>query len=104
MARPKFGSDDFLDAALAIAAEQGLAGATVAAVTARLKAPTGSFYHRFASRDLLLGEFGQGASAAALPSRRFRSRRVAGGAARRGRGASRTDRERDPPVCPHRVR
>src|SRR5437879_4028367 len=56
MARPKFGSDDFLDAALAIAAEQGLAGATVAAVTARLKAPTGSFYHRFASRDLLLGE------------------------------------------------
>src|SRR4051794_10603067 len=56
MARPKFASDDFLDAALAIAAEQGLAAATVAAVSARLKAPVGSFYYRFASRDLLLGE------------------------------------------------
>src|SRR5437016_6801019 len=56
MARPKFGSNDFLDAALAVAAEQGLAAATVAAVTTRLKAPVGSFYHRFASRDLLLGE------------------------------------------------
>src|SRR5947199_1959455 len=56
MARPKFAPDDFLDAALAIAAEQGLPAATVAAIAARLKAPIGSFYHRFASRDLLLGE------------------------------------------------
>jgi AcrR family transcriptional regulator len=29
---------------------------TVASVTDRLKAPKGSFYYRFASRDLLLGE------------------------------------------------
>ena len=56
MARPKFGPDDFLNAALAIAAEQGLPAATVAAITTRLKAPVGSFYHRFASRDVALGE------------------------------------------------
>jgi AcrR family transcriptional regulator len=56
MARPKFGPDDFLDAALAIASEQGLPAATVAAITTRLKAPIGSFYHRYGSRDVLLGE------------------------------------------------
>lgn len=72
MARPKFVADDFLDAAVAIAAEHGLSAATVAGVSARLKAPIGSFYYRFASRDILLGElwlrtvleFRQGISAA----------------------------------------
>jgi AcrR family transcriptional regulator len=29
---------------------------TVSAVAKRLKAPVGSFYHRFTSRNLLLGE------------------------------------------------
>jgi AcrR family transcriptional regulator len=56
MARAKFDDDQFLAAALAIAAESGPAAATVASITERLKAPTGSFYHRFASRDALLGE------------------------------------------------
>jgi AcrR family transcriptional regulator len=42
-------------AALAIAIEHGPAAATVASISERLKAPTGSFYHRFASRDVLLG-------------------------------------------------
>ena len=56
MARPKFEADDFLAATLAIAAESGPGAATVASITERLKAPTGSFYHRFASRDALLGE------------------------------------------------
>src|SRR5205807_5419343 len=56
MGRPKYGDGDFLDAALAIAAERGPAAATVGSIAARLKAPIGSFYHRFASRDLLLGE------------------------------------------------
>src|SRR5436189_3059467 len=56
MGRPKFADRDFLDAALAIAAEAGPPAVTVGAITARLKAPTGSFYHRFASRDVLLGE------------------------------------------------
>jgi AcrR family transcriptional regulator len=56
MGRPAFDHADFLDAALVLVAEHGPAAATVAAVTERLKAPTGSFYHRFASRDALLGE------------------------------------------------
>ena len=47
---------DFLDAARELAAELGPAGVTVDLVNERLKAPKGSFYYRFASRDLLLGE------------------------------------------------
>lgn len=56
MARPKFADADFLDAALAIAAERGPPAVTVSAIAERLGAPVGSFYHRFASRDVLLGE------------------------------------------------
>jgi AcrR family transcriptional regulator len=55
MGHPKFNQDDFLRAALAIIAERGVSGVTVAAVSERLGSPTGSFYHRFASRDVLLG-------------------------------------------------
>lgn len=72
MGRPKYDDGDFLDAALAIAAERGPLAVTVGAIADRLAAPVGSFYHRFASRDVLLGElwlrtvidFGQGISAA----------------------------------------
>src|SRR5918998_5671011 len=72
MGRPKFSHADFLAAALAIAAEHGPAAATVAAISERLRAPTGSFYHRFASRSVLLGalwlrtvlDFGEGVGAA----------------------------------------
>ena len=56
MGHPKFSQEDFFAAALAIIAEQGLPAVTVASISARLKSPTGSFYHRFASRDVLLGE------------------------------------------------
>src|SRR2546421_13079646 len=56
MGRPKFNDGDFLDAALAVAAEQGPTAVTVGSIAARLKPPIGSFYHRFASRDVLLGE------------------------------------------------
>lgn len=56
MAHPRFAAEEFVAAALEIAAEGGPAAATVASVTARLRAPVGSFYHRFASRDVLLGE------------------------------------------------
>jgi AcrR family transcriptional regulator len=56
MGRPKYGDGEFLDAALAIAAESGPPGVTVGAITERLRAPIGSFYHRFASRDVLLGQ------------------------------------------------
>ena len=72
MGRAKFSERDFLAAALAIAATKGPAAVTVASITAQLKAPTGSFYHRFASRNVLLGalwlrtviDFQQGVSAA----------------------------------------
>jgi AcrR family transcriptional regulator len=55
MGRAKFSQDDFLGAALAIIAERGVSAVTVASVSERLGSPTGSFYHRFASRDALLG-------------------------------------------------
>jgi AcrR family transcriptional regulator len=54
MARPaKFTDDDILDAALRQVTGGGT-GATVAAIAAEVGAPTGSIYHRFASRDVLL--------------------------------------------------
>src|SRR5215831_7277430 len=56
MGHAKFSQEDFLAAALAIIAEQGLPAVTVASISERLKSPTGSFYHRFASRDVLLGD------------------------------------------------
>jgi AcrR family transcriptional regulator len=56
MGRAKYDDVDFKNAALAIAAERGPLAVTVGSITERLKAPTGSFYYRFASRDVLLGE------------------------------------------------
>jgi AcrR family transcriptional regulator len=72
MGRAKFSHSDFLAAALAIVAEHGPSSVTVASISERLGSPTGSFYHRFASRNLLLGalwlqtvlDFQQGVSAA----------------------------------------
>ncbi|GAA4361147.1 TetR/AcrR family transcriptional regulator [Actinomadura verrucosospora] len=55
MGRPaKFDEDRILDAALAVTAEGGPSAATIAAIAERLGAPSGSLYHRFGSRDLLL--------------------------------------------------
>jgi AcrR family transcriptional regulator len=56
MGHAHFDHADFLVAARALAAEHGPGGVTVGSVTERLKAPKGSFYYRFASRDLLMGE------------------------------------------------
>jgi len=56
MGRALFDNADFLSAARALAAERGPAAVTVDLVAERLKAPKGSFYYRFASRDALLGE------------------------------------------------
>jgi AcrR family transcriptional regulator len=56
MARPSFGHAAFLAAARDLAARNGPAAVTVTSVTARLGAPSGSFYYRFASRNALLGE------------------------------------------------
>lgn len=61
MGHAKFSEEDFYAAALAIAAGQGPAAVTVASISARLKSPTGSFYHRFASLEILLGELWLGA-------------------------------------------
>ena len=56
MGKPQFESADFLAAARTLASVRGPAAVTVDAVIARLGAPKGSFYYRFASRDALLGE------------------------------------------------
>jgi len=56
MGQAHFRTADFLEAARALAAERGPAAVTVGAIVERLKAPIGSFYHRFVSRDALLGE------------------------------------------------
>lgn len=55
MGRPaKFDADQILDAAAVLAADGGAAAVTVTAIAARLGAPSGSIYHRYGSRDLLL--------------------------------------------------
>jgi AcrR family transcriptional regulator len=56
MGRPLFDNAGFLDAARALACERGPGAVTVDSITQRMNAPKGSFYHRFASRDALLGE------------------------------------------------
>src|SRR6202166_3186969 len=56
MGRPLFDNAGFLAAARALACERGASAVTVDSVARRLKAPKGSFYHRFRSRDALLGE------------------------------------------------
>ncbi len=56
MGRAHFNDADFLGAARELVIEAGPAAVTVGSVTGRLQAPTGSFYHRFASRDALVGE------------------------------------------------
>jgi AcrR family transcriptional regulator len=54
--RAHFERADFFAAAQALSMEHGPAAVTVGSVSQHLGAPTGSFYHRFASRDVLLAE------------------------------------------------
>src|SRR5271154_3437680 len=56
MGRAQFDHADFFAAARELGAERGPVAVTVDSIVERLKAPKGSFYHRFASRDALLGE------------------------------------------------
>src|ERR1700749_5057210 len=56
MGRAHFDNADFIVATRALVSELGPAAVTVDSVAERLKAPKGSFYYRFASRDALLGE------------------------------------------------
>lgn len=57
MARPaQFPRERILAAARAIVAERSPAALTIAVLSQRLKAPVGSIYHRYPSRDLLLAD------------------------------------------------
>jgi AcrR family transcriptional regulator len=51
-----FNNEQFIDAALKIAAGQGPAAVTIVAVAGEIGAPVGSVYHRFLSRDVLMAE------------------------------------------------
>jgi AcrR family transcriptional regulator len=64
MVRPSFGHAAFLAAARDLAARDGPAAVTVSSVTERLGAPSGSFYYRFASRNVLVLDFQEGLNAA----------------------------------------
>ncbi|MCP9986036.1 MULTISPECIES: TetR/AcrR family transcriptional regulator [Streptomyces] len=57
MARPpRFDTDQFLDAAVRLAAAGGPSAVTMSAVAHAVGAPSGSVYHRFAGRTALLAE------------------------------------------------
>jgi AcrR family transcriptional regulator len=57
MARPAhYSAQGILDAAAELAARSGPARTTIAAIAESLDAPTGSIYHRFRSKDVLLAE------------------------------------------------
>lgn len=57
MPRPAlYDNDQIVAAAAAVAAKHGPSRATIARIAGALNAPTGSIYHRFSSRDVLLGE------------------------------------------------
>ena len=53
--RAKFSDLQILDAAATLVAADGPRAATIGAIGVMLDAPSGSIYHRFASRDALLG-------------------------------------------------
>jgi AcrR family transcriptional regulator len=56
MGRPaRFTEAQILDATAGLVADAGPGGATIAAICAVSGAPAGSIYHRFTSRDVLLG-------------------------------------------------
>jgi AcrR family transcriptional regulator len=54
--RPKYSRATIEAAARAVIADRGVAGATINAIAAEIGAPTGSIYHRYRSRELLLAE------------------------------------------------
>jgi AcrR family transcriptional regulator len=51
----RFSTAQILDATATLVAADGPGAVTIGAIGALLKAPSGSIYHRFASRDVLLG-------------------------------------------------
>ena len=61
---PQFDQAQILDAAKRLIARHGPSGATIGAIAQAVGAPTGSIYHRFDSRDVLLAEVWLGAATA----------------------------------------
>ena len=61
---PKFAEDQILAAASHLIATHGPSRATIGAIARAVGAPTGSIYHRFDSRDVLLAEVWLRAAAA----------------------------------------
>ncbi|MFC4223504.1 TetR/AcrR family transcriptional regulator [Lysinibacter cavernae] len=53
---PKYSTNEILDAARTLIARGGVGAATVVAIAAELGAPSGSIYHRFPSRDLIIAQ------------------------------------------------
>jgi AcrR family transcriptional regulator len=54
--RARYSTEAILDTAAQLAADHGPGGSTIGAIADALGAPTGSIYHRFSSRDVLLAE------------------------------------------------
>jgi AcrR family transcriptional regulator len=52
----RYSAEAILDAAAQLVAAHGPAGSTIGAIADSLGAPTGSIYHRFGSKDVLLAE------------------------------------------------
>jgi AcrR family transcriptional regulator len=61
---PQFDEAQILTATGRLIARHGPSGATIGAIARALRAPTGSIYHRFGSRDALLAEVWLGAATA----------------------------------------
>jgi AcrR family transcriptional regulator len=61
---PKFDDEQILAAASRLIAAHGPSGATIGAIARAMGAPTGSIYHRFDSRDVVLAEVWLRAAAA----------------------------------------
>lgn len=54
--RPKYSRAAIVAAAREVVGREGVRGATIAAIARQLGAPSGSIYHRYRSRELLLAE------------------------------------------------
>ena len=50
----KFNENNFIDSAIAVAAQCGVAAVSMAAIAVKAGAPIGSVYHRFDSRNAIL--------------------------------------------------
>ncbi len=51
-----FKTEEFIDSAIKIIAEEGLGALTIAGLSTRMTAPIGSVYHRFPSRNALVAK------------------------------------------------